>query len=87
MIVAEMGVVLGDKGRQVITVSMAEDMPRKVFEWCAAHGLADRARLKIEAELRTRLDGALAAAYAEADAAEADAARPPASPSASLPPC
>lgn len=69
LIKAEMGVVLGTRGRQVISVSLADDLPREVAAWCSLHGLPSAAQAKIEKELQSRLDAALAHAYAEAEAA------------------
>jgi len=68
LIKAEMGVVLGKTlGRQVISVSLADDLPTAVAEWCAARNLAAGAQSKIFKELTSRLDAALAQAYQDAE--------------------
>jgi len=68
MIKAEMGVVLGKTlGRQVISVTLADDVPRRVAEWCAERNLSAGAQAKVTKELQSRLDSALAQAYQDAE--------------------
>ena len=62
-IVAELGIQLGKLGRQVVRVSMADDLPGVVRRWCGERQLSDAARQKIEQNLQTRLDEALAQAF------------------------
>ena len=70
LIKAEMGVVLGKLGRQLICVSMADDLPGVVRQWCEERGLSETARAKVEQTLQTRLDEALAQALQEASEKE-----------------
>ncbi|KAL1524999.1 hypothetical protein AB1Y20_019875 [Prymnesium parvum] len=51
----------------VISVSLADDLPTAVAEWCAARNLAAGAQSKIFKELTSRLDAALAQAYQDAE--------------------
>ncbi len=44
-----MGIVLGELGRQIIRVSMADDLPAVVAAWCEERGLSDAARCKVRA--------------------------------------
>ena len=66
-----MGIVLGTRGRQMIEVSLADDLPAVVAAWCAKHELSAEAGQKVQASLQTRLDEALAKAFAEAAENEA----------------
>ena len=61
-----MGVVAGKLGRQLICVSMADDLPAVVARWCEERGLSDGARVKVQATLQSRLDEALAQAMQKA---------------------
>lgn len=72
-----MGIVLGKTlGRQVIEVTMADDLQKKVGAWCAARGLRPEAQAKIEKELQSRLDESLARAIQEQEGGGAAAAVP-----------
>ena len=73
LIKAEMGIVLQGE-RHVLLVSLADDLDAISSAWCAERGLQEKARAKIVGQLQTRLDAALAQAYAERD-------QPPALPS------
>jgi hypothetical protein len=42
-----MGIVLGELGRQIICVSLADDLPVVVATWCEERGLSDDARCKV----------------------------------------
>jgi len=78
LIKAEMGVVLGKTlGRQVISVSLADDLQQTVAAWCAERSLSAGAQAKIIKELTSRLDASLAQAYQDAE-------QPPATPTPAL---
>ena len=66
LIKAEMGIKVGKEGqRDVIEVSLADDLEALTAQWCAARGVSEKARAKVVSALRTRLDEALALAYQE----------------------
>ena len=78
LIKAEMGVQIGKEGaRDMIVVSLADDVEAVATEWCAARGISEKAKSKVVISLRTRLDAALAQAYQEQQEAAAAARAPP----------
>ena len=81
LIKAEMGVVIKGE-RQVLEVSMEDDLSSVVANWCQQRGLAPAAKQKVEKELQSRLDQALAVAMMEAEGGgiAAQAAPPPVAP-------
>ena len=69
LIKAEMGIVLSGE-RHVLVVSLADDLEGISTAWCAERSLAEKARVKIVAQLQTRLDAALAQAWQEKEQLE-----------------
>ena len=66
LIKAELGIQLQGV-RHVLSVSLADDLEVISAAWCAERSLAEGARAKIVKQLQTRLDAALAQAYADVE--------------------
>ena len=77
LIRAEMGIQIGRHGgaRDVISVSLADDLEAVATEWCAARGVSAKAKAKVVLQLQSRLDSALALAWQDKEERELAAAR------------
>ena len=70
-----MGVQIGKDGaRDVISVSLADDLEEVTAQWCASRNVSEKARVKVISALRTRLDEALAKAYQDQEHEQQEAA-------------